>query len=194
MSANLNIVLFSIDFIDIDQIIEALNVLGLSVMIQKVETIKNWEFENLREHALKLSAKSLKDLVDSGDIILISGLIIATYYFGIMIDKLENGIFDTRISIDTKLMENLDNGIINSFNQSFYDSISKIVLSEKISKNLLLATMGVESVIEYDNVFRNIFENSHNIVRWIISNEDMVSVLKENDYIESDRLVWDKKS
>ncbi len=163
-------------------------------MIQKVETIKNWEFENLREHALKLSAKSLKDLVDSGDIILISGLIIATYYFGIMIDKLENGIFDTRISIDTKLMENLDNGIINSFNQSFYDSISKIVLSEKISKNLLLATMGVESVIEYDNVFRNIFENSHNIVRWIISNEDMVSVLKENDYIESDRLVWDKKS
>ncbi|AIQ17118.1 hypothetical protein H70357_10935 [Paenibacillus sp. FSL H7-0357] len=194
MSANINIVLFSIDFIDIEHIIESLNVLGLSVIIQKVETIKNWEFENLKEHTLKLSAKSLEDLVDSGDIVLISGLIVATYYFGIMIDKLENGIFDIRISIDTKLMKSLDNEIIYSYNQSFYDSISKIVLSEKISKNLLLATMGVESVIEYDNVFRNIFENSHNILRWIVFNEDMVSVLKEYDYIKSNPFVWDKKS
>lgn len=134
MSANINIVLFSIDFIDIEHIIESLNVLGLSVIIQKVETIKNWEFENLKEHTLKLSAKSLEDLVDSGDIVLISGLIVATYYFGIMIDKLENGIFDIRISIDTKLMKSLDNEIIYSYNQSFYDSISKIVLSEKYQR------------------------------------------------------------
>lgn len=192
MSAKLNIVLFSKDVINIEKIIEFLKVMGLSISIQKVETIKNWDYDNLQERSFRVNTASIKNIIESGDILLLKGLVNSIYNFGLIINRVDDKVYELRCSIDTNLLKYLDKDILDSSNKSFYESISEVLLVEGIFSELLFASIGVESEIKFEKQFEDILTKSHNILRWIVPSRDMADFLGSSGFVETSPSIWDK--
>lgn len=171
IAANFNIVLYSRNLIDPNKLLRIVRDKGFEPAINHIESIKNWEHEDLRTHTIQgTRAGSLtaivEDLLDDGRIIWIQGEATLNR-FVVSLSKSEE-IYETSISIDTRYIDYLDD-TLNERNQPVYEELSTLLLSSELAKDFIIAALGVEVIVNYDSDRNKMMHNSHNVEKWIFS-------------------------
>lgn len=165
IAANFNIVLYSRNLIDPDKLLSIVRDKGLEPVINHIESIRNWEYEDARTHTIQgMLAAPFAALLEEGRIIWIQGEA-KLNRFVVLLSKSEE-VYETRISIDTRHIDYLDD-TLNERNKPFYDALSNLLLSSGLVNDFLVAALGVEVVVDYHIDPNKMMRNSHNVLKWV---------------------------
>jgi len=191
MSANFNVITFTDSLIDLNWLIRVTKEKGMNTSITKVESVKNWGFEELATHDVKISFNEMIRLLDNERIIIVGGKC-GTYKCAMIICKVNN-VYETSFSIDTAYKQILDSDTINEEIKPFYDEISNIIQSPgNVFEGLLYAAMGVEVVLNYSANSEEFFHNNHNVLRWLFGKQKLAESSYLKDYQQVSSGIWDK--
>lgn len=190
MSAKFNVVTFTDRMIDLSWLVKLAQDNGLNINITQIESIKNWDFEDLINHKAKVNLNEIMQWLDNGRIVLLSGEM-NTNSLGIMISKIRN-VYETIFSMDTKYFSQLDDNVINDATKNIYDELSSIILSHEDVYGLLYSALGVEVVVNYFENFNELYQNSYNVVRWLIGKQEVTGMNNLNGYKQVAHSIWDK--
>ncbi|WP_338019667.1 bacteriocin immunity protein [Paenibacillus piscarius] len=140
---------------------------GFEPVINHIESIRNWEYEDTRTHAIQGAlADPLATLLDEGRIIWIQGEAKLNKFVVSLSKSVE--IYETSISIDTRHLDYLDDAL-NERNRPVYDELSNLLLSSEIANDLLVAALGVEVMVDYDTDTNKMMLHSHNVEKWLFN-------------------------
>lgn len=167
IAANFNIALYSRDLIDPDKLLRIVRDKGFEPVINHIESIKNWEYEDSSTHTIQgMLAAPFAALLEKGRIIWIQGEA-KLNRFVVFLSK-SKGIYLTSIAINTQYLDYLDD-TLNERNQPVYDALSNLLLSSELVNDFLIAALGVEVVVDYDADRNKMILNSHNVVKWLFN-------------------------
>ncbi|OMD48445.1 hypothetical protein BSK56_11775 [Paenibacillus borealis] len=190
MSAKFNIIVFTKNVINLNWLLGVVQGRGLNPTINEIESVENWDFEDLQIHAYETDTVEIIGLLEAGRIISISGEI-NSIKFVVMLSKLENT-YETRFSLDTKNIIYLDSDLLDELTQPIYDEVSKILLSPKMVNELLVSALGVEVIVDYYDDIHEMNLNSHNVVRWVFGIQKPRTNLSLKGYGQVSANIWDK--
>lgn len=192
MAANFNVITFTKSIIDLSWLFEAVQERGYNANINQIESIGNWEFNDLINHPQDVEIAEVLELLEKDRIILIFGEI-QSFKFVVMLSKTDT-IYETRVSLDTKYIDYLDSDTLNDVTRPIYDEISNVLLSSEMVNNLLVSALGVEVVVDYDEDFNKMDLDSRNVVRWVLGAEESASERNPKGYMRVAAGVWDRES
>ncbi|KWX81031.1 hypothetical protein AMQ84_01345 [Paenibacillus riograndensis] len=190
MSAKFNIIIFTKNVIDLNWLLGVVKVKGLNANINEIESVENWEFEDLQIHACENDTKEILGLLEEGRIISIIGEVNSNK-FAVMLSKIEN-IYEIRVSLDTKHIVYLDSDMLDELTQPIYDEVSNILLSSEMVDSLLISALGVEVIVDYYDDFQKMNLNSYNVVRWVFGTHKTRSNHSLKGYRQVSTNIWDK--
>lgn len=190
MSAKFNVITFTKSVIDLNWLFGVMQAKGLDAHINEIESVENWDFDNLQTHTFENSANGIVGLLEEGRIILIDGEANSNK-FVVMLSKIEN-IYETRVSIDTKNIVYLDSDMLDECTQPIYEEVSDILLSPELVNKLLVSALGVEVLVDYCDDFHKISLNSHNVVRWVFGIQATIGERSPKGYKKVTANIWDK--
>lgn len=190
MSAKFNIIIFSKNVIDLNWLLGVVQAKGLNATINEIESVANWDFDDLQIHACENDTNEISGLLEEGRIILISGEVNSNK-FVVILSKIED-IYETRVSLDTKNIVYLDSDILNELTQPIYDEVSNILLSSEMVNNLLISALGVEVIVDYYDDFQKMNLNSYNVVRWVFGMQETTNKHNLKGYKQVTFDIWDK--
>ncbi|WP_379143175.1 hypothetical protein [Paenibacillus sp. sgz500992] len=190
MSAKFNIIVFTKNVINLNWLLGVVQGRGLNPTINEIESVENWDFEDLQIHACETDTVEIIGLLEAGRIISISGEV-NSIKFVVMLSKLDNT-YETRFSLDTKNIIYLDSDLLDELTQPIYDEVSKILLSPKMVNELLVSALGVEVIVDYYDDIHEMNLNSHNVVRWVFGIQKPRTNLSLKGYGQVSANIWDK--
>lgn len=165
MSATIDLNIVSRESIGIKYMIEFLtSEFGFDLKINNIEVMDNWEYENVIDG---LEINVVQQYIEEGKIANIELLESNKNRIGFQIEKTRGG-YETDIWIDTANLSYLDYDYIDDENKFFYKKIINVV-SELVKKfKIIVATIGIETVFEYNSNLAKMINDSKNIIVWII--------------------------
>ncbi|MEK5493828.1 hypothetical protein MKZ24_24345 [Paenibacillus sp. FSL R7-0297] len=190
MAANFNVITFTKRIIDLSWLLKVLQGRGYDANINQIESIGNWEFNDLINHPQDVEIAEVLELLEKGRILLIFGEI-QSFKFVVMLSKTDT-IYETRVSLDTKYIEYLDSDTLNDVTRPIYDEISNVLLSSEMVNKLLVSALGVEVVVDYDEDFNKMYLDSHNVVRWVFGTQEGAGKRDLMGYTRVAAGVWDR--
>ena len=190
MSAKFNIITFTNSVIDLNWLLRVVQKKGCKANLNKIESIENWDFDDLQIYACEGGLEEIVKQVEEGRIILIGGEL-NTIKFVVMLSKIKN-IYETRFSLDTKEFVYLDSDLLDEVTRPIYDEISNILLSSEMATNLLVSALGAEAIVEYCDDYNKISLNSYNVVRWVCGRQEANIKLILKGYKQVNADVWDR--
>jgi hypothetical protein len=192
MAANFNVITFTKSIIDLSWLFEAVQERGYNANINQIESIGNWEFNDLINHPHDVEIAEVLELLEMGRIILIFGEVQS---IKIVMRLSKTGTtYETGLSLDTKYIDYLDCDTLNDVTRPIYDEISNLLLSSKMVNNLLVSALGVEVVVDYDEDFNKMYLNSHNVVRWVFGTQEGEGERNLMGYTRVGADVWDRET
>lgn len=192
MAANFNIVLFTKSVIDLHWLLGLVQKRGYNANINQIESIDNWEFDDLKTHSHEEDTTGIQELLEESRIILIRGEVNSNK-FVVILNKNE-AIYETTVSLDTKFIDYLDSNTLNGSTKLIYDEVSNILLSSEMVDNLLVSALGVEVIVDYDDDFNKMYLDSYNVVRWVFGTLETTGKRYLNGYIQVAADIWDKET
>ncbi|MEK3685852.1 hypothetical protein [Paenibacillus sp. FSL R10-2736] len=190
MAANFNVITFTKSIIDLSWLFEAVQERGYNANINQIESIGNWEFNDLINHPHDVEIAEVLELLEMGRIILIFGEVQS---IKIVMRLSKTGTtYETGLSLDTKYIDYLDSDTLNDVTRPIYDEISNLLLSSEMVNNLLVSALGVEVVVDYDEDFYKMHLDSHNVVRWVLGTEEGVGERDLMGYTRVAAGIWDR--
>jgi hypothetical protein len=190
VSAKFNIIAFTNSVIDLNWLFRVVQKKGCKANLNKIESIENWDFDDLQIHACEGGSEAIMRQVEEGRIILIGGEL-NTIKFVVMLSKIKN-IYETRFSLDTKEFVYLDSDLLDEVTRPIYDEISHILLSSEMATNLLVSALGAEAIVDYCDDYNKISLNSYNVVRWVFGRQEANNKLILKGYKQVNADVWDR--
>jgi len=194
MSAVFDIQLYYKKFIPFSTISNLVIKEGASYTIDSLEIIDNWRYENQKMLEYD-EITNLQHFIDAGKIVIIEGRLEKRHNFGIYYLKTVNDIYSLNLWISTKNIPMLDKDIVDGENSAIYDTLTKDIIQTIEKSYLVLCALGAETVINDDDLGKNIFSASRNVSEWIVTDEKEVSLLDEfTKFLYNDFLVCRKTS
>ncbi|AIQ58071.1 hypothetical protein [Paenibacillus borealis] len=192
MAANFNVITFTKSIINLSWLLKVLQERGYDANINQIESIGNWEFNDLINHPHDVEIAEVLALLEKGRIILIFGEV-QSNKFVMMLSK-TGTIYETGVSLDTKYIDYLDSDTLNDVTRPIYDEISNVLLSSEMVNNLLVSALGVEVVVDYDEDFHKMHLDSHNVVRWVFGTEEGLGEHNLMGYTRVAAGIWDREN
>ena len=186
MGVNIDIDVYTRKIIDFSSINEFINKEGLSITIKQVESIKDWEYNNLKKLSIEIDDNIIAEELNKKNIILIYAIANNTANCGVQIEYNKYGFYEYGFYLDRNSI-----GIDTKKSLALYNKITKAINELIFTNDLIVCGIGEETlVVSYDNV-NMIIEKSSTLERWILPNK-----VKINNYIESkygELHIYDKK-
>lgn len=166
MGATIDLNIVSKKNIKIEEIIKLLtNKLKLNIEINNIDIMDNWEYENLINVS---EINKVQKYVEESKIANIEFMVLDKCKAGCQLEKIEN-VYITNVWIDTANFDYLDCDIINDENKSFYDRVIKLVLDLAKDYDIVISSLGVETIFEYSDDISEVIDESENVIVWIIT-------------------------
>ncbi|NFG40692.1 hypothetical protein FC789_05710 [Clostridium botulinum] len=191
MGATIDLNIVSKKNIRIEQIIKLLtNKFKLNIEINNIDIMDNWEYE----HVMNIfEVNKVQKYIEESKIANIEFFVSNKCNAGCQIQKIDN-VYETNIWIDTTNFGYLDCDIINDENKSFYDKVINLVLDSVKEYDIVISSLGVETIFEYSDDICEVIDESENIIVWIITGNSPKTInnyyLKEN--VELDTRIFIK--
>ena len=190
MGANIEIDVYTRTTIAFSHIIDFLSKEGISLTIENVETIKDWEFTDCRKLSVEINDVIITQGLNDNNIILIYAIANQNINCGVQIEYNKYGFYEYGFYFDTNLID-IDVYYINKHSLVIYNKIADAINELLEPKNLIICGVGEEtSVASYEDI-NMIIEKSSILERWMLPNK-----VKINNYIESQYgklYIYDKK-
>ena len=168
MSATFEFTVLCKKIIPIDVICNKLFQEKSKIIIDSIEIIDNWEYENQITLDMNIDMETLINYVENNKIVMINGLLNDNHRCGLFIEKVSNNITSLDIWISSKNLHFLDEDYITTENFSIYESITDSVLQMNDEYDVYLCGIGVETCFVYNESIDCIIRESANVNRWII--------------------------
>lgn len=173
MSANIDLIIFTKKMIDLNWLLSIVQNKGFNTSINKIESVRNWDFDDMQIHSCESETKEIIELLEVGRIILING-IVSNNEFVVILNKTEN-VYETSVSLDTKKFPYFDSDMLDERTLPFYDEVSEVLLSPEMVNNLIVSALGVEVLVNYNDDVHELCLNSYNVVRWVFGIDKKIS-------------------
>lgn len=148
----------------------------LSIKIQEIEIIDNWEFSNSKKI---LNIEDVEDYILNNKIANIISVINGKYSSGIQIEKIKN-IYSFSFWVDTEYIPCLDSDTINNKNKFFYNLIKEKIVQLKNTYEISIASIGLETIFKYDENIKKIIKESTNISMFLFLDYDLLKKVDKN--------------
>ena len=142
----------------------------LIIEVQQIEIIDNWEFNNSKKI---LNIEEVENYILNNKIANIISVINGKYNSGIQIEKI-NKIYSFSFWIDTKYIQVLDSNNINNKNKLFYNLIRRKIVELKNLYEISIASIGTETIFEYDKNIEKMIRESVNINMFLFLDYDLL--------------------
>lgn len=175
MGATLDLNIVGKENIDINTIIKLIEkTFYVKIGVNEVEIIDDWKYSNA---IYEENITNVYKYIQLGKIVNIQLNIDSEVKMGCQIER-EKDIYLTSLWIDTSTLQYLDSEIIIKENEVFYEKIKKFVLKLFNLYEFMIASIGIESTLEYDLQIENIIRKSKNVNIWFVNNRFDNSVEK----------------
>lgn len=166
MGATIDLNIVSKKSIRIEEIIKLLtNKFKLNIEINNIDIMDNWEYENLINVS---EINKVQKYVEESKIANIEFMILDKCKAGCQLEKIES-VYVTNVWIDTTNFGYLDCDIINDENKSFYEKVINLVLDSVKEYDIVISSLGVETIFEYSDDISEVIDESENVIVWIIN-------------------------
>ena len=173
MGATLDLNMISKKYININKILILMEKsFNVKIRVDEIEIIDDWQYSNV---IYELEMDNVCKYIEVGKIANIQLNADNKFKMGCQIEK-ENGIYLTNLWIDTEKLQHLDSNWIIAENKIFYNKLIDIILELSNIYNIIIASVGVESTLEYSHELEDVIRESENISMWFIANKDLKTI------------------
>ncbi|WP_459477380.1 hypothetical protein [Clostridium saccharoperbutylacetonicum] len=166
MGATIDLNIVSKNNMKIEEIIKLLtNKFKLNIRINNIDVMDNWEYENLINVS---EINKVQKYVEEFKIANVEFTVVDKCKAGCQLEKIEN-VYVTNVWIDTTNFNYLDCDIINDENKSFYNRVINLVLDFTKDYDIVISSLGVETIFEYSDNIYDVINESENVIVWIIT-------------------------
>lgn len=151
-----------------------------NIEIANIEIIDDWEYQNMVK---VLDISKIQRYVEEHKIANIEFIISGKYRAGCQIEKIDAG-YETCIWIDTVNISYLDCDAINDGNSFFYSELINLILASVKEYEIIVASIGVETAVEYSENILDMVNKSNNVIVWLITGK-YPKILNNFDLSES---------
>lgn len=142
------------------------NEFNLDIKVDNIEVMDNWKYENV----INISyVNNIYHYIEANKIGSIELNILSKWRAGCQLQKI-NDVYLINMWINTKDLDYLDSYTINEENEYIYEFITSTIIKLVNKYNIILASIGVETMFTYNEEINEIINKSENITRWIIPN------------------------
>jgi len=184
MSATFDIIVLCKNIIPVDVLYNKLCQNQFEILIDSIEVIDNWEYENQVKLNLDIDLKTLTNYVENNKIIMISGLLNDNHRCGLFMCKVSDNIITLDVWISSKNLPFLDDDYITEETLSIYEAATNSVIKMNDEYDIYLCGIGVEAYFTYGESIDCIIGASQNINRWVIPSAQQFQRFKGFDEIE----------
>lgn len=139
---------------------------NLDVKVENIDVMDNWQYENL----INLSdIDSISSYIEVNKIVNIELCISSKWIAGCQLEKI-NDVYLINPWINTLNLDYVDSYTINKENEYLYELLTSTIIKIIKKYNIILTSIGVETMFKYDEDINEIINKSENVIRWIIPN------------------------
>lgn len=142
---------------------------NVKISVNKIEIIDDWEYSKTVN---ELDIDNVYQYIEDGKIANIYLNANNKFKMGCQLEK-ENGDYLANLWIDTEKLQYLDTNRIMAENEQIYNKLIDIILALSKVYEIIISSVGVESILEYSQELKDVIKESENINMWFINNKDI---------------------